>query len=62
MRLFSCAFLRRFPGSSSARSDGRSTAVRQTRRRLQAERLERRLALAAIPTATINGGSGALIG
>jgi len=35
---------------------------RDGRRRLEAEALERRLALAAIPTAIVSGGSGSLIG
>ena len=42
----------------------RRSARRQVlrRRKLEAEWLERRLALAAIPTATVSGGTGALIG
>jgi len=45
---------RRFP--SLRKSEARPSATRRRRiRRLHAEQLERRLALAAIPTATING-------
>lgn len=44
------------------RKVARTGRRRQGRRRLEAEALERRLALAAIPTATVRGGSGSLVG
>lgn len=42
-------------GSRRAAATAQRRSPEVSRRRLQAEQLERRLALAAIPTATING-------
>jgi uncharacterized repeat protein (TIGR01451 family) len=55
---------KRFNRGEATIHGGRRSARKQglRRRELEAEWLERRLALAAIPTATVSGGSGVLIG